>query len=69
MVAESVVNQHRNGQLTRTLSAQPSQEFEGSYKNPLLSGLAILIASVPVALPLVLQGNCTYLCCAAAVGR
>ena len=31
------------------------EEFYSSYKNPLLAGLSILIASVPVALPLVLQ--------------
>jgi H+-transporting ATPase len=30
-------------------------EFEGSFHNPLLAALAILIAAVPVALPLVLQ--------------
>ncbi len=30
-------------------------EFYSDYKNPLLAALAILIASVPVALPLVLQ--------------
>ena len=31
------------------------KEFKQTYKNPLLAALSILIASVPVALPLVLQ--------------